>query len=580
MIRRPPRSTLSSSSAASDVYKRQVSTQSTGSARSCMNRLTRLDTMSLVLALLLLLLPVKADTGHCPAGETCPAITAAPPCPPGQICLGEAPSPQSRTELKAIDQEIAELSKLIQATTAKLKAMERMRRLAFPAEYLHDARMEDDFVPTRFPLLKDVPLEGWDGQLVAAKILEAPLIAPPKKSPARLKLMGACLMLVSRGSLHFYNALGQHIKSVELQLEPTNQVVAVAAKSDGKHAVVAAGTTNGTILFWGVHHQKNKTSKMDFRIDPMAPDLVADEELHKALESPVTCLAMQMVRKNVVTYAGDASGRIRAVSAKGKLMRLVETTNLTAAMPAVPEFMPALGVSGVHCCVDKNLVVTVGRVVGLLDTKTLQLSVCHVAEEDVTGVAVGTGPLKIVYATAGTQLLTLRTPKKKLSAALGKEPVCKLIYTSRVRGEGAQGVFTLKNYLLLNSQGAGLVVYNASKLKEAAPWPVLDVPLNLSSLALPGAQLLLSSDGQASFVVGQLGGGPPVLWHTDLPQQHESSSWEMPSRTLVISAAVLLVFGYKALTRNKRKDGDEDLHGTGGWNKRCLLYTSPSPRDS
>eukprot|EP00658_Telonema_sp_P-2_P006958 TRINITY_DN12604_c0_g1_i2.p1 TRINITY_DN12604_c0_g1~~TRINITY_DN12604_c0_g1_i2.p1 ORF type:complete len:251 (+),score=76.17 TRINITY_DN12604_c0_g1_i2:136-888(+) len=34
MIRRPPRSTLSSSSAASDVYKRQVSTQSTGLPRS------------------------------------------------------------------------------------------------------------------------------------------------------------------------------------------------------------------------------------------------------------------------------------------------------------------------------------------------------------------------------------------------------------------------------------------------------------------------------------------------------------------------------------------------------------------
>eukprot|EP00656_Telonema_subtile_P056091 TRINITY_DN8882_c0_g1_i6.p2 TRINITY_DN8882_c0_g1~~TRINITY_DN8882_c0_g1_i6.p2 ORF type:complete len:108 (+),score=11.31 TRINITY_DN8882_c0_g1_i6:92-415(+) len=33
MIRRPPRSTLSSSSAASDVYKRQVSTQSTGIIR-------------------------------------------------------------------------------------------------------------------------------------------------------------------------------------------------------------------------------------------------------------------------------------------------------------------------------------------------------------------------------------------------------------------------------------------------------------------------------------------------------------------------------------------------------------------
>eukprot|EP00658_Telonema_sp_P-2_P020917 TRINITY_DN18300_c0_g1_i2.p1 TRINITY_DN18300_c0_g1~~TRINITY_DN18300_c0_g1_i2.p1 ORF type:complete len:293 (+),score=109.39 TRINITY_DN18300_c0_g1_i2:69-947(+) len=36
MIRRPPRSTLSSSSAASDVYKRQVSTQSTGVGRQAM----------------------------------------------------------------------------------------------------------------------------------------------------------------------------------------------------------------------------------------------------------------------------------------------------------------------------------------------------------------------------------------------------------------------------------------------------------------------------------------------------------------------------------------------------------------
>eukprot|EP00656_Telonema_subtile_P048652 TRINITY_DN5851_c0_g1_i3.p1 TRINITY_DN5851_c0_g1~~TRINITY_DN5851_c0_g1_i3.p1 ORF type:complete len:122 (-),score=41.54 TRINITY_DN5851_c0_g1_i3:262-627(-) len=38
MIRRPPRSTLSSSSAASDVYKRQVSTQSTGHSEGNMGR--------------------------------------------------------------------------------------------------------------------------------------------------------------------------------------------------------------------------------------------------------------------------------------------------------------------------------------------------------------------------------------------------------------------------------------------------------------------------------------------------------------------------------------------------------------
>eukprot|EP00658_Telonema_sp_P-2_P010174 TRINITY_DN1382_c0_g7_i1.p2 TRINITY_DN1382_c0_g7~~TRINITY_DN1382_c0_g7_i1.p2 ORF type:complete len:236 (+),score=96.52 TRINITY_DN1382_c0_g7_i1:130-837(+) len=46
MIRRPPRSTLSSSSAASDVYKRQVSTQSTGKAlvtMVCIRRATLED---------------------------------------------------------------------------------------------------------------------------------------------------------------------------------------------------------------------------------------------------------------------------------------------------------------------------------------------------------------------------------------------------------------------------------------------------------------------------------------------------------------------------------------------------------
>eukprot|EP00658_Telonema_sp_P-2_P075214 TRINITY_DN6468_c0_g1_i1.p1 TRINITY_DN6468_c0_g1~~TRINITY_DN6468_c0_g1_i1.p1 ORF type:complete len:182 (+),score=45.19 TRINITY_DN6468_c0_g1_i1:147-692(+) len=48
MIRRPPRSTLSSSSAASDVYKRQVSTQSTGvGAMTIMEPLQPLDSNDL-----------------------------------------------------------------------------------------------------------------------------------------------------------------------------------------------------------------------------------------------------------------------------------------------------------------------------------------------------------------------------------------------------------------------------------------------------------------------------------------------------------------------------------------------------
>eukprot|EP00658_Telonema_sp_P-2_P066692 TRINITY_DN5565_c0_g1_i2.p1 TRINITY_DN5565_c0_g1~~TRINITY_DN5565_c0_g1_i2.p1 ORF type:complete len:122 (+),score=35.58 TRINITY_DN5565_c0_g1_i2:95-460(+) len=55
MIRRPPRSTLSSSSAASDVYKRQVSTQSTGVPALTMSTgvaLTKPEMRSLYRALL------------------------------------------------------------------------------------------------------------------------------------------------------------------------------------------------------------------------------------------------------------------------------------------------------------------------------------------------------------------------------------------------------------------------------------------------------------------------------------------------------------------------------------------------
>eukprot|EP00656_Telonema_subtile_P049547 TRINITY_DN6187_c0_g1_i2.p1 TRINITY_DN6187_c0_g1~~TRINITY_DN6187_c0_g1_i2.p1 ORF type:complete len:140 (+),score=20.27 TRINITY_DN6187_c0_g1_i2:112-531(+) len=48
MIRRPPRSTLSSSSAASDVYKRQVSTQSTGTTPKKMR--ARVITLVLLIA--------------------------------------------------------------------------------------------------------------------------------------------------------------------------------------------------------------------------------------------------------------------------------------------------------------------------------------------------------------------------------------------------------------------------------------------------------------------------------------------------------------------------------------------------
>eukprot|EP00656_Telonema_subtile_P000925 TRINITY_DN10441_c0_g2_i2.p1 TRINITY_DN10441_c0_g2~~TRINITY_DN10441_c0_g2_i2.p1 ORF type:complete len:307 (+),score=56.16 TRINITY_DN10441_c0_g2_i2:64-984(+) len=62
MIRRPPRSTLSSSSAASDVYKRQVSTQSTGSlGDSNMTHTLRLAMLTQLLIGLTIVLPTD---GH------------------------------------------------------------------------------------------------------------------------------------------------------------------------------------------------------------------------------------------------------------------------------------------------------------------------------------------------------------------------------------------------------------------------------------------------------------------------------------------------------------------------------------
>eukprot|EP00656_Telonema_subtile_P054373 TRINITY_DN8118_c0_g2_i5.p1 TRINITY_DN8118_c0_g2~~TRINITY_DN8118_c0_g2_i5.p1 ORF type:complete len:698 (+),score=170.33 TRINITY_DN8118_c0_g2_i5:91-2184(+) len=66
MIRRPPRSTLSSSSAASDVYKRQVSTQSTGTfqCRTTAHCVRRSSADHITMGLLSALLPSEVFYGH------------------------------------------------------------------------------------------------------------------------------------------------------------------------------------------------------------------------------------------------------------------------------------------------------------------------------------------------------------------------------------------------------------------------------------------------------------------------------------------------------------------------------------
>eukprot|EP00658_Telonema_sp_P-2_P074213 TRINITY_DN63407_c0_g1_i1.p1 TRINITY_DN63407_c0_g1~~TRINITY_DN63407_c0_g1_i1.p1 ORF type:complete len:193 (+),score=42.62 TRINITY_DN63407_c0_g1_i1:49-627(+) len=64
MIRRPPRSTLSSSSAASDVYKRQVSTQSTGDLTQIMAVWDLMRSQALLFLLAPLLVAQPITMGH------------------------------------------------------------------------------------------------------------------------------------------------------------------------------------------------------------------------------------------------------------------------------------------------------------------------------------------------------------------------------------------------------------------------------------------------------------------------------------------------------------------------------------
>eukprot|EP00656_Telonema_subtile_P022285 TRINITY_DN2339_c0_g1_i1.p1 TRINITY_DN2339_c0_g1~~TRINITY_DN2339_c0_g1_i1.p1 ORF type:complete len:659 (-),score=250.37 TRINITY_DN2339_c0_g1_i1:59-2035(-) len=116
MIRRPPRSTLSSSSAASDVYKRQVSTQSTGERR------IPIMVRSVLVALLLLAVSL-ADAAEGAKPVTPPAAAAAAPKPPvdhSAAALKKAVAEVS--SLKAASKQHQDRAELLQKQLAKSEA--------------------------------------------------------------------------------------------------------------------------------------------------------------------------------------------------------------------------------------------------------------------------------------------------------------------------------------------------------------------------------------------------------------------------------------------------------------------------
>jgi len=511
---------------------------------------------------------ISAPPSTCPAGDVC--LDPVPGIAADRVALDESAPPNPKQEhLAALNAEIAQTAKLIAETTAQLKLLNRKRRMMFPSKHLTDTVLaHDDFSPSASPLLKDIPLQNPPAELQAVHMCASPLISPAKGSRSIDKLRGASVLAAGNNKLFFYNALGQLFKTEALEMSPDNQVVALSAASDGKAGMIAAGTSNGTVLLFQLGSIKN-TKKMDFWLKAIPAHRSGDPELRAALSHPVTAVAVQKLKKTAITYVGDAAGRIRVYSTTGKLMKLVELTNLTDVGNTRPAFVSAPAVTALHCCVNKQLIISVGQTVGLLDTSDLSLRLCHTAEETITGIASTPPPLNVVYAVAGANLLTLRAPKKMKTVSTKNESVCAEIYSTPLNMPAPATVLSLKNYLLLHSpKSQAVAVFNATKLKETAPWPVFDIELNLTG------SVLISTDKQASFIVGTLGGGISKLYHTELPQLHTSASaWDMPSRPMAIGAALLLVLGYKYYSRrasgsNGRGDDDmEDLRSTGGYNK-------------
>jgi len=507
----------------------------------------------------------------CQAGDDCssPAFDTTPNI--GTSLPGAAAETPKETRkqqrLGALNAEIAEMTKLVSASQTKLKLLERKRRLLFPHDEIPPAPPGDDFSPSLRPLVKELPVITSPEGLQQLLLLPTPLVTPPKGSRGTDKLLGACLLTASSdGALGFYDALGQPVKETDLSNDAAaNPVTALAAASTGKHGLVSVGFQNGSISLFEVTAMK----KMDFKVFHLWKErnhIVLPGTSIPSKQPAVTSMTVHLASKSAVVFAGDTAGDIHLHTNQAKgYVTTVSTLNVTG------NKSESVGV--IECCVVKQVAIGVAKQIAFLDTRTLLLAKCFDADIYGTVTSVVVSSNSLLFAIAGNFLLSLKiSPNAHRGRRLPDAILCSLIYSRELKPDKHR-LFLLKNYLLVHSSKESQVtLFNASRMREVGPWPVL--PLAVDAAPAPW---FVSTDGVASFVVGQAGGKNMSLWHTELPQPHkDTGGWEMPGRPVIIVAAVLMVFGWKYFGKGRSKGkeskepSDEFEYGGAGGSGRGL----------
>ena len=325
-----------------------------------------------LLMLAALLAMVRGQT--CQAGDDCssPAAKSTPNAP---AAAAETPKETKETRkqqrLGALNDEIAEMTKLVSASQNKLRLLERKRRLLFPHDEIPPAPPGDDFSPSLRPLVKDLPVITPPEGLQQLLVLPTPLVTPPKGSRGTDKLLGACLLTASSdGRLGFYDALGQPVKETDLGNDAAaNPVTGLAAASTGKHGLVSVGFQNGSVSLFEVTAQK----KMNFYVFHLWKErnqTVLPGTSIPSTQPAVTSMTVHLASKSAVVYAGDTVGDIHLHTNQAKgYVTTVSTLNVTG------NKSEPVGV--VECCALKQVVVGIAKQIAFIDTRTLLVRAQH-----------------------------------------------------------------------------------------------------------------------------------------------------------------------------------------------------------
>jgi len=470
-----------------------------------------------------------------------------------------------RQQLAAINEEILEANKLLKLHEAKLRLLERKRRLLFPGESLPEPPPHDDFVPdSREPLIKHVPISNPPNSTVTTiKLLPSPLLVPRKagRNTMQVKMAGAILLAAAQGgSLNFYNAVGDLVKAVDTGFGDT-PITAIGASSVGHKALIALGGADGTVAMYDAHQLSSDIN--NFTVTRVSVNLTqaADAELKVANSSQapvsaaaVTALHIMPSSRNVIVYIGDAAGWVRAYSKEGIIMAQTKAeVDPEAEQPAV---------SSIACCAGVHLVVGLGQSVALIATTTFKPFPCHQDTHRITSIAIDSKTqLTAFLGTHSGEFHTMRVARHVGKKAKGgNSSHCHIVNTRKANTTGLVQLQALNGYLLVQDP-LRVAVYNATRALHFAPWHVLDVPSNASD----HSKALLATDGASSWAIVDGTTGGITMYHSGLPQLSAPAGLEIPGRPYIIAAAVLIAFGYQFYNRKggaaRGKGGSDDLGG-------------------